>query len=88
MCYDRRFFRIDQLREAVEYLNLQPQTGFTGLVAETTVRAERFQLYAQPMLQLAAILGKTPREVWSRFDCDVDRQVHDLTARFLPGYGN
>ncbi len=88
MCFDRRFFSTDQLREAVECLKLQPQTGFTGLVAETHVRADRFQLYAQPMLQLAKIVGKTPLEVWFSFDCDVDRQVNDLKARFLPGYGN
>ncbi len=88
MCLDRRFYSVDQMRLAVEYLKLQEQTGFTGLVAETHVRAERFQLLAQPMIQLRKIQGNTPRQVWAMFDCEVDRQVFDLTERFLAGYGS
>ena len=69
-------------------MRLQEQTGFTGLVAETHVITERFQLLAQPMIELKRIEGRTPRQVWAMFDTDVDRQVFDLVERFLPGYGS
>jgi len=77
MRFDRRFFGIDQLRDAVEYLKLQPQTGFIGLVAETHVRAERFELYAQPMLQLATISARRR----GPFGLDVTKQAVHLRLK-------
>jgi len=66
MCYNARYFAIDQLREAVEYLKTHPQTEFTGLQATTNTTAGPYKLLAQPILPLDQILGKTPGEVWAR----------------------
>lgn len=88
MCSDLMNFPLDQLREAVEYLRHQPQTGYTGLIAQADVETEQFKLLAQPMLQLSEIIGKTPAEVWDAFDADVDRQVAGLIERYAPEYGN
>jgi len=73
MCYDAKWFAVDQLREAVEYLRSQPQTPHTGLIARTNTNAGRYKLSAEPMLLLDQILGKTPSEVWAAFDLEVDR---------------
>ena len=75
MCYDRKHFPIDRMREAVEYLKSQPQTPFVGLVGETHVRDERFQLGATPMLHLDRLTGMTPKQVWDAFDVQVSDQV-------------
>jgi len=75
------FFEVGQLREAVEYLKLQPQTPFVGLVARTHTTAGRYKLMAEPMLSLDEILGKTPSEVWALFDAGVDRSRKSLEAR-------
>lgn len=76
MCIEHPKYRIDQMREAVEYLRGVPQTGYTGLVATTSVDVPpRFKLLAQPMLQLSDILGKTESQVWAMFDQAVDEQI-------------
>jgi hypothetical protein len=73
MCYNAKYFAIDQMREAVEYLKTQPQTEFTGLQATTSTTAGPYKLLAQPILPLDQIIGKTPAEVWDAFDAGVDR---------------
>lgn len=80
MCYNAKYFAVDQLREAVEYLKTQPQTKFTGLQATTSTTAGTYKLLAQPILPLDQILGKTPREVWAAFDVELDRWRRDLEA--------
>jgi len=81
MCYQDKYFAVDQLREAVEYLKLQAQTGFTGLVARTNTTAGRYKLLAEPMLSFDQIIGKTSPEVWSLFDALSDRMGR--TIEFL-----
>jgi len=73
MCYHSREYRVDQMREAVEYLKTQPQTEFTGLQARTSTTAGPYKLQAEPRLPLDKILGKTPAQVWDMFDAEVDR---------------
>jgi len=72
----RSQYRIDQLREAVEHLKTVPQTGYTGLMAETHYKDEVVNLGPLPMLQLKDILGKSPEEVWDLFDQRVDEFVN------------
>ena len=73
MVYHDKYFPVDQLREAVEYLKTQPQSEHTGLVARTLTAAGTYKLLAEPMLSLGEITGKTPGEVWAAFDAGVDR---------------
>jgi len=86
MCYDMRDFTVHELRPAVDYLRLQPQTGFTGLVARCHTSAGLYKLLAEPMLQLREILGKTPNQVWEMFDEGVDRWRKGLINRDQGGY--
>ena len=81
MVYHDKYFPIDQLREAVEYLKTQPQTEHTGLMARTLTTAGDYKLLAEPILPLDKILGMTPREVWAEFDAAVDRSRKSLEAR-------
>lgn len=74
MCRDRKHFAVNELREAVEYLKLQPESEFIGVQAEVTIKAGKFILGAAPMLKLRELLGKRPSEVWAMFDADVSRQ--------------
>lgn len=83
MCLDGPWYRIDQLREAVEYLKTVPETGYTGLMAETHYKDEVVNLGPQPMLQLKDILGKSPEEVWKMFDQRVDEFVREHRAQRL-----
>ena len=84
MCYEAKIFRIDRLREAVDYLKQQPQTGFVGLVAVTLYTSPEygFQLRARPTLPLERIAGKRPAEVWPLFDHKVDQDIFSLKRRF------
>ncbi|MGE3467987.1 MAG: hypothetical protein AB7J13_13780 [Pyrinomonadaceae bacterium] len=82
MCYEARWYGIDQLRSAVEYLRTVEQTPHVGLVAyAAVVPAGPFLLEPKPMLGLSKILGKTPAEVWEAFDADVDEQISGLLRR-------
>ena len=83
MCLEAPWFRIDQLREAAEYLKTVPQTGYTGLVAVTNFKDDLINLRPEPMLQLKDILGKTPKEVWDLFDKAVDEKVRSHRTRRL-----
>lgn len=80
MCVEGPYYRLDQMREAVEYLKGVPQTGWTGLQATVPVRTEKISLLAQPILQLSEIVGKVPAEVWAMFDAKVDATVADHEA--------
>lgn len=87
MCLEDRYFGIDDMRSAVEYLKTIPEASaektFIGLVAEAaTVETGLFKLGPTPMIKLRDILGKTPAEVWDMFDADIDRQCADLAERF------
>ena len=60
------------LRQAVDHLLTLDQTGFVCLVAEVLVPAGTFKLRAPASLKLAEIIGKTPVQVWSALDQQVD----------------
>lgn len=81
MCFEGPRFRIDQMREAVDRLRLEPETPFIGLQASVTVRAGDLVLLAEPVLPLSRIEGRTPAEVWSIFDSLVDSERAKLAAR-------
>lgn len=82
MCFEKREFPIDRLRDAVEYLETVPESKFTGLIAESSVRAGEFRLRAQPMLAMREISGKTPAQVWASFDRKVREEITSLERRF------
>lgn len=84
MCYEKREFPIHQLREAVEYLKTVPESKFTGLIAESSVRAGELRLRAQPMLGIDVIRGKTPAQVWAAFDQRVNQEIASFERRFSP----
>ena len=88
MCLEGPYYRVDQLREAVEYLKTVPQTGYTGLQATVPVKTDLINLLAQPILQLSDIVGKTPAEVWAMFDREVDRMVREHEAMRRNTYRN
>ena len=85
-CLQVKRFRLEQMREAVEYLKQQPQTEFVGLSAITHYKSEkyRFQLKASPLIHLNDILGRTPRELWEMFDADVTQKVKYFEGRMSP----
>ncbi len=83
MCLEGPYFKVTELREAVEYLKTVPQTGYTGLQATTDYKDDVIWLEAQPMLQLSEIEGKTPKEVWDMFDRAVDEKVRSHRAQRL-----
>lgn len=86
MCVEGPYFKITEIREAVEYLKSVPQTGYTGLQATVDYKDDVIWLEAQPMLQLADIEGKTPAEVWAMFDAAIDEKIRDHRARRLNGF--
>lgn len=61
-------FRTYEMRAAVAYLKRVANTKHVGLQAPITIRNERIWLYADPMITLDEIIGKTPRQVWAWFD--------------------
>jgi hypothetical protein len=77
MCVEGPYFRTDQIREAVERLKLEPETGWTGLQATVPIETDLINLLAQPIIPLSQILGKRPSEVWAMFDDKVDATVKD-----------
>lgn len=83
-CYNVRQFRVDQMREAVDYLKTQPQTKYAGLCAKCDYKSptHRFWLGTKPLIQLEKVKGKTPREVWEMFDADVTRQIKYFENRW------
>jgi len=82
MCYEKREYPIDRLHDAVEYLKTVPETKFTGLIAESSVRAGELRLRAQPMLGIDVIRGTTPAQVWASFDRKVTEEIYSLERRF------
>lgn len=86
-CLQVKRFRLDQMREAVEYLKKQqPQSEWVGLTAVTHYESKEcsFQLKASPLIHLNDILGRTPRELWEMFDAEVTRQVKYFEGRMSP----
>ena len=85
-CLERKRFRLDQMREAVEYLKgQQPQSEWVGLTAVTHYKSKeyRFRLEAKPMLTLDQIIGRTPKELWELYDAEVTRQVKYFEGRMV-----
>ena len=86
VCMERRRFRLDQMREAVEYLREQPESDYVGLSAVTRYHSKEFgfRLKASPMITLKNITGRTPKQLWETFDERVTRQVKYFEYRFSP----
>lgn len=86
MCLERKRFRLDQMREAVEYLKEQPESDYAGLSAVTSYHSKEFgfRLRASPMITLKNIIGRTPKQLWEMFDAEVSSQIRYREARFSP----
>jgi hypothetical protein len=82
VCLEGPYYRVDQLREAVERLKREPQTGYTGLAATTHVMVGKYPYECKPMLQLADIVGKTPAEVWDLFDAKTTDNIAIMAAQW------
>lgn len=74
-------FHPDDLRGAVDRLRTCEQLQYTKLVAETTIHPGRWHVVAPASLKLADIEGRTPAQVWSAFDAQIDEQVQYWTLR-------
>lgn len=88
ICFESKRFRVDQMREAVEYLRKQPDREYMGLVAVTHYKSKepRFGLQARAFIHLKDLAGLTPNKVWKIFDAEVTKQVRYLEGRLTPRY--
>lgn len=83
-CLERKRFRLDQMREAVEYLKKQqPQSEWVGLTAVTHYDSKEytFRLGAKPMLTLDQIFGRTRKELWELYDTEVTQKIKYFEGR-------
>ena len=76
------------LRQAVDHLRTLNQTGFVCLIAEVLVPAATFKLRASASLKLAEIIGKTPAQVWTALDQQVDQQIRYYEKRGSSKFGS
>lgn len=83
-CLEPKRFRVDQMREAVEYLKEAAGNGSHRLSAVTSYKNEKpkFWLGAKPFIHLKDITGLTPNKIWKIFDVEARRQVRCLEHRF------
>jgi len=73
-------FAVDELQDAIAYLRTQPEKECGGLTAVTHATVGQYRLRAEATLSFDELRRKTPDEIWSAFDAEVDRWAAGLEA--------
>ena len=76
---EAKYFAVHELQDAIEYLRSQPEPR-PALIARTKTTVCRYTLRAELRLPPEQLLGKSPDEIWSDFDAEVDLWAAGLEA--------